>query len=76
MLKGTMWRHAQGAMLMSCAEVDNDLKEVIEKLKKLGDNPSKFYREMQVTLDNKVDELLFDDSVEDGLNTDFLENRW
>ena len=28
---------------------------------------------MQVTLDNKVDELLFDDSVEDGLNTDFLE---
>ena len=42
MLKGTMWRHAQGAMLMSCAEVDNDLKEVIEKLKKLGDNPQNF----------------------------------
>ena len=31
---------------------------------------------MQVALDDKVDELLFDDSVEDGLNTDFLENRW
>ena len=28
---------------------------------------------MQVALDDKVDELLFDDSVEDGLNTDFLE---
>ena len=28
---------------------------------------------MQLALDDKVDELLFDDSVEDGLNTDFLE---
>ena len=42
-------------------------------MKKLGDNLSKFYKEMQVALDDKVDELLFDDSVEDGLNIDFLE---
>ena len=45
MLKGIIWRHAQGAMFTSCAEADDDLKEVMEKLKKLGDNPSKFYRE-------------------------------
>ena len=58
---------------MSCAESDEDLKEAIEKLKKLGDNPSRFYKEMQVALDDKVDELLFDDSVEDDLNADFLQ---
>ena len=72
-LPGIIWRFAQGAIVMSCADdTGEELKGVIEKLKQLGENPSKFYTNMRDTLDEKVMDLLFDNKVEDGLNQEIV----
>ena len=42
---------------MSYTEIDDDLKEVIVELKQMDNNHSKCYKEIQQTLDDKVDQF-------------------
>ena len=55
--------------------MDIELKESMIELKKLGDNPSKFYTEMQTTFSqtNSLEKFYLTKQLQDGLREEILQ---
>ena len=71
-LKKILWTYAQGAMLGVCIdETGKPIEDAIQEIR-IGDL-SKNYQNLREKLNEKVDELLFDENREDGLNQEIIQ---
>merc|ERR1711964_570211 len=67
-----VWTFAQGAMLAVC--IDETGAPITEAIKELKSGVfSQNYRSLRTALNSKVDEMIFDENSEDGLNQDIVE---
>jgi len=68
-VQAVVWTFMQGAMLSVCLDESGEsYMNAIEELKEKTSTPSDVYSQIRKKINEKVDEMLFDSSNEDGMN--------
>ena len=73
-VQAVVWTFMQGAMLSVCLDESGEsYMNAIEELKEKTSTPSDVYSQIRKKINEKVDEMLFDSSNEDGMNQKLVE---